>query len=117
MGVAQAAMAVGTGLPAVTQTIWALAASAVLVGGTSMVATMAGLQLARERVPVDPTPLLARMTAAFATGQVAGPVVVRLLAVQSLAGRDAMTITSAVAALLLAFTAIWLWREDARAGG
>jgi hypothetical protein len=115
--VAQAAMAVGTGLPALTQTIWALAASAVLVGGTSMVATMAGLQLARERVPADPTPLLARMTAAFATGQVAGPVVVRLLAVQSLAGRDAMTITSSVAALLLAFTSIWLWREDAHAGG
>lgn len=112
--VAQATMAVGTGLPAVAQAIWALAASAVLVGGTSMVATMAGLQLARERVPAEPTPLLARMTAAFATGQVAGPVIVRLLSAQGLGGQSAMTLASGAAALLLALTSIWLWREDPR---
>ena len=36
------------------------------------VGTVAGLQLAREQVPANPTPLLARMTAAFAAGQIAG---------------------------------------------
>ena len=39
-----------------------------LVGGTFMVTTMAGLQLARERHPANPTPLVAGMTIAFAAG-------------------------------------------------
>jgi MFS family permease len=76
---AQGLMALGTGLPLVAHTLWAVAASAILVGGTFMVATMAGLQLAREARPDNPTPLLARMTAAFAAGQIVGPVLVRLL--------------------------------------
>ncbi|HEY4037846.1 MAG TPA: YbfB/YjiJ family MFS transporter, partial [Burkholderiaceae bacterium] len=46
-GAAQAFMAIGTGLPALTQSLWSLTLSAVLVGGTMMVTTMAGLQLAR----------------------------------------------------------------------
>ena len=76
---AHGAMALGTALPLATQALWALTASAVLVGGTFMVATMAGLQLAREQLPANPTPLLARMTAAFAAGQIAGPLLVRAL--------------------------------------
>ncbi|HEY8613054.1 MAG TPA: YbfB/YjiJ family MFS transporter, partial [Roseomonas sp.] len=39
---AQGTMALGTALPMATQALWALTASAVLVGGTFMVATMAG---------------------------------------------------------------------------
>ena len=74
---AQGMMALGTALPLAAQALWALAASAVLVGGTFMVATMAGLQLAREQAPANPTPLLARMTVAFAAGQIAGPLLVR----------------------------------------
>lgn len=88
-----------------------------IVGGTFMVATTAGLQLAREYVPESPTPLIARMTAAFAAGQIAGPVLVRLLASPPAAAWDGMTIADAVAALLLALTAIWLWCGERGAAG
>jgi MFS family permease len=110
--VAQAIMAIGTGLPVLTRSLWSLTLSAALVGGTFMITTMAGLQLARELAPHNPTPLLARMTAGFAAGQIAGPVLVRLLSVQSMTGMDGMTLASAIAALLLALTAMWLWRDS-----
>ena len=108
---AQGIMALGTALPLAAQALWALAASAVLVGGTFMVATMAGLQLAREQVPANPTPLLARMTAAFAAGQIAGPLLVRALGPGSWAGWDALAWASAAATVLLVLTAAWLWRD------
>ncbi|SFL47102.1 YbfB/YjiJ family MFS transporter [Methylobacterium pseudosasicola] len=108
---AQGIMALGTGLPLAAQTLWAVAASAVLVGGTFMVATMAGLQLAREARPDNPTPLLARMTAAFAAGQIVGPVLVRLLGPGHWAGWNALDWTGAIATVLLVLTALWLWRS------
>ncbi|MGG5819507.1 YbfB/YjiJ family MFS transporter [Falsiroseomonas sp. HW251] len=108
---AQGTMAVGTALPLATQALWALAASAVLVGGTFMVATMAGLQLAREQLPANPTPLLARMTGAFAAGQIGGPLLVRLLGPGSWAGWDALAWANASSTVLLALTAVWLWRD------
>jgi MFS family permease len=107
---AQGTMALGTALTLVTQALSALAASAVLVGGTFMVATMAGLQLAREQLPANPTPLLARMTVAFAAGQIAGPLLVRLLGPGSWAGLDALAWANAASTVLLAFTSAWLWR-------
>lgn len=110
---AHGAMALGTALPVFMQTLWSLAGSAILVGGTFMVATMAGLQLARELVPTNPTPLLARMTAAFATGQIAGPLVVRALGADRWLGLDAVGWTHAAATLLLCATAAWLWRKTA----
>ena len=109
--IAQGVMAVGTVLPLLQPALWVLAASAVLVGGTFMVTTMAGLQLARERMPANPTPLLARMTTGFATGQIAGPLLVRLIGETRVAGWDALSLASAAASLLLAITSIWLWRE------
>ncbi len=112
---AHAAMALGTALPVATQALGSLAGSAVLVGGTFMVATMAGLQLARERAPADPTPLLARMTAAFALGQIAGPLVVRALGPGRWLGLDAVAWTHAAATLLLCASAAWLWRRAAPA--
>ncbi|MXP65737.1 YbfB/YjiJ family MFS transporter [Roseomonas sp. M0104] len=108
---AQGIMAFGTALPLAAQSLWTLAASAVLVGGTFMVATMAGLQLAREQLPANPTPLLARMTVAFAAGQIAGPLFVRLLGPGSWAGWDALAWANAVSTVLLALTAAWLWRD------
>ena len=38
-----------------------------------MVVTMIGMQEARARAPANPTALLGSMTAAFAIGQLAGP--------------------------------------------
>jgi MFS family permease len=106
---AQGTMALGTVLPLVASSLWALATSAVLVGGTFMVATMAGLQLAREQAPANPTPLLARMTVAFASGQILGPVLVRLLGDGQWWGWDALAWANAAATLLLLGTAWWLW--------
>ena len=114
-GAAQAVMAVGTLLPLCQNTLWTLTASAVLVGGTFMVTTMAGLQLARERMPSNPTPLLARMTAGFAAGQIAGPFLVRVLGDMSIAGWNALSGASAVATVLLAASTLWLWRGGAPA--
>ncbi len=107
--VAQAVMAVGTLLPLFQQALWVLVASAVLVGGTFMVITMAGLQLARERMPSNPMPLLARMSAGFATGQIAGPVLVRLVGSAHIVGWDALSWANAVATVLLVVTSLWLW--------
>jgi len=109
--VAQASMAIGAALPVLAHGLWSLALSALLVGGAFMIAVLAGLQLARESMPANATPLLARMTAAFAAGQIAGPVLVRLLALRAAAGWDGLSIASALAALLLAATAAWLWRR------
>jgi len=109
---AQGTMALGTALPLATQALWALAACAVLVGGTFMVATMAGLQLARDRLPANPTPLLARMTVAFAAGQILGPLLVRALGTGIVAGWDAVTWANAAATVLLLMTAAWLWHDS-----
>ncbi|SFU31372.1 Predicted arabinose efflux permease, MFS family [Methylobacterium sp. 174MFSha1.1] len=106
---AQAVMALGTVLPLAVHALWAVAASALLVGGTFMIATMAGLQLAREARPDAPTPLLARMTAAFAAGQILGPLLVRALG-PGRWGLNALDLTGALATLLLVLTALWLWR-------
>lgn len=109
---AQGCMALGTLLPLFVNALWAIAVSAVLVGGTFMVATMAGLQLARERMPADPTKLLGRMTAGFAAGQIIGPLVVRAIGTGKIAGWDAFSWANALATVLLAVTAVWLWRMD-----
>ncbi len=109
--VAQAVMALGTALPLAVPSLWTVAASALLVGGTFMVATMAGLQLARAAHPADPTPLIARMTAAFAAGQIAGPLMVRALGLLDIADGAALAWTGAAATVVLVGTAFWLWRE------
>lgn len=102
---AQALMALGTILPLASRSLMSLAASAVLVGGTFMVTTMAGLQFARERLPANPTPLIARMTMAFALGQIAGPMLVRALDGGRWFGFDAFDAANAMAAVLLAASA------------
>jgi hypothetical protein len=107
---AQSVMALGAALPLLSRSPAALAGAAVLVGGTFMVATMAGLQLAREREPASPTALLARMTSAFAAGQIAGPLVVRLAGPWLPAGVDAVAAGSALATVCLVASAAWLWR-------
>ena len=109
---AQSAMAAGTLIPLVQQSLWALACSAVLVGGTFMVATMAGLQLAREHMPTNPTALLSRMTAAFAIGQIAGPLLVRLMGSLEIAPAHALNWANGLATLILIVTAAWLWRAQ-----
>ncbi|RZA19082.1 MAG: YbfB/YjiJ family MFS transporter, partial [Proteobacteria bacterium] len=110
---AQGIMALGTALLVMTTSLWALAASAVLIGGTFMIVTMAGFQLARDRVPENPTPLLARMTVAFASGQILGPLSVRMLSNRTAGGTDALAWTHTAATMLLLSTALWLWKQNA----
>ena len=74
-----------------------------------MVITMAGLQLARERSR-RPHAAARRMTAAFAVGQIAGPVLVRVLGPGSWAGWNALALANATATVLLVLTAAWLSR-------
>jgi len=50
--------------------------AALLVGGTFMVITMAGIGEARRIAGTDPRPLIGAMTSAFATGQIVGPLLV-----------------------------------------
>jgi predicted MFS family arabinose efflux permease len=66
-------MAAGVVLPTIWLSKEAVTVAALLVGGTFMVITMLGLQEGSARAPDNPTAILGRMTAAFAIGQLAGP--------------------------------------------
>jgi hypothetical protein len=110
--VAQGVLALGAALPLFTQALWGLAVAALLVGGTFMVITMAALQLIRERAAANPTPFLARMTIAFATGQILGPLLVRLIGENRVVGFDAINLTTVAAASMLALSSVWLWRDN-----
>ena len=81
---------------------FALTFSAILVGGTFMVATMAGLQEARRIGGASARRLIAAMTSAFAAGQVAGPALVAIV--------HNVTLSLAAAVALLVASAIVLWR-------
>ncbi|HSI54726.1 MAG TPA: YbfB/YjiJ family MFS transporter, partial [Ramlibacter sp.] len=102
-------MGVGVLLPSVWPGGVAIALSALLVGGTFMVITMAGVQEIRARAVGDPTALVGRMTAAFATGQIAGPIASSLLLRYTAANGLNLALQLGAGALLL--TAAWLWRQ------
>ncbi|VTU31203.1 Major Facilitator Superfamily protein [Variovorax sp. PBS-H4] len=104
-----ALMALGCLLPVLHLSAFTVLLAALLVGGTFMVATMAGMQEARARSVGDPTRSLSRMTAAFAIGQMAGPVLSSLLS-GSAHGFGGLFIALAIGALALAGSAWWLAR-------
>jgi MFS family permease len=70
----QLLMAVGVALPVLWRGIAGTLLAALLVGGTFMVTTMVAIREAREVSGSDATGLIAAMTAAFALGQIAGPI-------------------------------------------
>jgi MFS family permease len=72
----QLVMALGVGLPAVWPAIGGIIIAALLVGGTFMVITMAGMQEARVAAGPHARTLMAAMTSAFGAGQILGPVLV-----------------------------------------
>jgi len=72
----QVVMAVGVAIPAFSPGIAAVVASGVLVGGTFMVVTMAGMQEARRVSGAAAARMLAIMTSSFALGQIVGPLLV-----------------------------------------
>jgi MFS family permease len=110
--VSNVVMGLGVLLPSVWPNAITVALSALMVGGTFMIVTLAGLQEARARVTGDPTPLLARMTSAFALGQIAGPIASSLLLHVPRFAQSGLDIALQLAAVSLFASAAWLWRAD-----
>ncbi|NYT24290.1 YbfB/YjiJ family MFS transporter [Alcaligenaceae bacterium] len=76
---AQLLMAAGVALPALAPGLASIVAAAVCVGGTFMMVTMLGMQQAQASGGPRGQALMASLTAAFAGGQLAGPVFFSLL--------------------------------------
>jgi predicted MFS family arabinose efflux permease len=75
----QIAMAVGVAAPVLWPGVAGIALAALCVGGTFVVITMLGLQEALAVAGKQAARLMAAMTAAFAAGQIAGPLAVSFL--------------------------------------
>ena len=104
--VSQIIMAVGTLLPAVWQSLAGLMLSALMVGGTFMVVTMAGLQVAASQVTHYPKyNLSALMTASFAFGQLIGPLTALIAT-----GKNIWLALLPVSAIVLLIGVALLWR-------
>jgi MFS family permease len=106
-------MAAGVALPALFDGLAAIILSALLVGGTFVVTTLASLQVARETARGDAARLVAAMTAAFALGQIVGPLAAGGL-FDAGYGFGAVLILGAA---LLALTALWLREPRTRSAG
>src|SRR6267378_2367087 len=78
--VSQLVMALGVGAPLAIPGIAGILVAALCVGGSFMVVTMASMQEALQVAGAQAARLMAAMTAAFATGQILGPVFASLLA-------------------------------------
>lgn len=91
-------MAFGVILPVVVASPWSILVCAACVGGTFMVVTMAGLQQARIVAGAGASRLMAAMTAAFALGQLAGPLCIQ----PGVAGVAVIAAPSIAAAIVLA---------------
>ena len=102
----QIIMAVGTLLPALWQSLAGLMLSALMVGGTFMVVTMAGLQVAASQVTHYPKyNLSALMTASFAFGQLIGPLTALVAT-----GKNIWLALLPVSAIVLLIGVALLWR-------
>jgi MFS family permease len=105
-------MAAGVTLPSVWLAPVTIAIAAVLVGSTFMVVTMIGMQEARARASGNPTAFLGLMTAAFAAGQLAGPVVSGTLDHLPIGHGVALDYALQLAGVVLVFSAAYLWRHS-----
>jgi predicted MFS family arabinose efflux permease len=97
-----AVMAAGVAVPVVMPGIVGIALSALAVGGTFLVVTVAAMQEARRAAPDAAASLIAAMTAVFALGQIAGPVVAG-----ALVERQGSFAAALVAAALLLGASAW----------
>ena len=106
----QFAMGVGSLLPGLWLNGWTILACAILVGGTFMAITLAGVQELRARVPSNPGMWVGYLTAAFAIGQISGPVLASVISATPSSAPAAVSIALQIAALALFCTSAWLWR-------
>jgi len=72
-------MALGVAAPVAVRGLAGILVAALCVGGSFMVVTMTGMQEALQVAGPHAARLMAAMTAAFATGQILGPVFASLL--------------------------------------
>ncbi len=109
---AQAAMALGMAVAALRHDLAAVIVAALLVGGTFMVITQAGMVAARRLAGAAAPRAAALMTAAFAAGQIVGP----LLAAWTARLGASLPQTLAAGAALLALSAWGLGKITAARG-
>jgi len=102
-------MAIGVVAPVLRPGIGAIMASALLVGGTFTVITMAGFQEGQRVGGPHATRMIAAMASAFAIGQIVGPVAVRY----TIGGDGGFSRPLAAAALVLCASA-WALTRAAR---
>ncbi len=110
-------MATGVVIPSLWLTPAAIAIAALLVGSTFMTVTMTGMQEARARASGNPTALLGLMTAAFAIGQLAGPLVSGIMGLLPAGHRVALSSPLQLAASMLALSALYLWSQSQQSPG
>jgi len=72
-------MAIGVAAPLVVPGLAGILVAAVLVGATFVTITLAGMQEARRLYGAAARPVMAAMTAAFAVGQLVGPILIALM--------------------------------------
>ena len=106
--ISQVVMAVGVAAPVYWSGLGGILVAAVAVGSMFMVTSLAGLREARRLGATNATSLVAAMTAAFALGQIAGPVIVGLLP-----GAHGFAVGSLLAAAVLLLGAAVLLRSPA----
>ena len=94
--IGQVVMAAGVVAPVIVASVGTLLFAAIAIGGTFMVLTMAGMQEARHVASEAAPRLIAAMTAAFAVGQLLGPILVSVLPVGAHALRRRASIAAAV---------------------
>jgi MFS family permease len=109
----QLLMGAGVLLPSLWLNGATIALSALLVGGTFMVITLAGVQEMRERAPHAAARRVGQVTAAFALGQIAGPVTSALLLQWPALGTRGLAYALQAGALALFASGAWLWRRSA----
>jgi predicted MFS family arabinose efflux permease len=103
----QLLMAVGVAVPVIWPSIAGIMLAALLVGGTFMVTTMVAIREARKVASLHATGLIAAMTAAFAVGQILGPISASYLG----KGNGNFSAALLIASLLLAVSAYALSRS------
>jgi predicted MFS family arabinose efflux permease len=109
--VSQALMGVGALLPSIWLNGATIALSALLVGGTFMVITLAGVQEMRARAPQQAVRRVGQVTAAFALGQIAGPVLSALLLQWPALHERGLVLALQAGALALLASSAWLARR------
>jgi len=107
----QGLMGAGVLLPSLWVSGLTIALSALLVGGTFMVITLAGVQEMRARVPQQAARGVGRITAAFACGQIAGPVLSALLLQWPALAECGLALALQAGALGLFASGVWLARR------